>query len=132
MTAYETDHAAAFTPILERHRDWLEGEPHHSVFECEPGWAGLMFDLFDAVAPVVRADEGRVEIRQIKEKYGVLSVIWRAFVSPEADAEIEALIDIAELRSAIECEVCGQPARLRGKGWVQTLCDHHAKERGRE
>lgn len=127
---YQRDHAAAFEPILVRHRDWLEGNPGHTVFECEIGWAGLLGDLFDAVAGHVRDDNGTVRIGQIKEKYGTLRVYWTAFVASDVDDRIEKLIDVAEMRSAIECEICGNPARLRGNRWVQTLCDLHAKAKG--
>lgn len=64
-------------------------------------------------------------IEQVKEKFGSL----RFYVDRE-DSEISAMISLAEEMSSRICEVCGSPGTLRPGGWVKTLCDKHAEERG--
>ena len=64
-------------------------------------------------------------VQQVKEKFGAL----RFYVDRE-DSEISAMIDLAEEISSRTCEVCGSPGTLRSGGWVKTLCDKHAEERG--
>ena len=64
-------------------------------------------------------------VQQVKEKFGAL----RFYVDRE-DSEISAMISLAEEMSSRTCEVCGSPGTLRPGGWVKTLCDKHAEERG--
>lgn len=99
-------------------------------FECGDGW----FDLLDvlcaqlaALPPVSDDDEGGLSLRamQVKEKYGTL----RFHVGPATD-EALALIDFAEALSARICETCGNKGRMRGTGWLKTLCDPCAENEG--
>jgi proline racemase len=39
---------------------------------------------------------------------------------------------MAEAMSAVTCEVCGNPGKLVGGGWVRTLCETHAEEQNYE
>ena len=51
-------------------------------------------------------------------------------MSPEADAKVEEIIDLAEARSACACEVCGEEGRLHQSGyWMMTRCALHAEGR---
>jgi hypothetical protein len=52
----------------------------------------------------------------------------RFYMTAETD-EMEKLIDEAESASAITCEYCGQPGKLRNTGWLFTLCDKCDEER---
>lgn len=61
---------------------------------------------------------------QVKEKFGTLS-----FYMTTGTDEIYDLIAEAEKKSAVTCEVCGEPGELRRGGWLKTLCDKHAEER---
>ncbi|WFU42842.1 hypothetical protein QA640_10500 [Bradyrhizobium sp. CB82] len=54
---------------------------------------------------------------------------WHGALSPDADAKVEEAIDLAEARSACSCEVCGEPGRLYGPGWLTTRCTAHAEGR---
>jgi hypothetical protein len=47
-------------------------------------------------------------------------------VSSEADALVEEAINLAEARSAVTCEICGESDRLYGPGWLTTRCAQHA------
>jgi len=59
---------------------------------------------------------------QVKEKWGGL----RFYVS-NSDDYINGAITLAESLSLRTCEQCGAPGKLRGRGWVRTLCDEHVK-----
>jgi len=60
---------------------------------------------------------------QVKEKYGTLR-----FYYDGGDRFIDGLEFMAESMSAVTCEVCGNPGKLVGGGWVRTLCKTHAEE----
>lgn len=61
---------------------------------------------------------------QVKEKYGTL----RFYMSCETD-EIIDLISDAEALSSQTCESCGEPAKMRGKFWLEVKCDKCYEER---
>jgi len=48
-----------------------------------------------------------------KEKYATLRFYWEGALSPEANAKVEEIIDLAEARSACTCEVCGEGINFR-------------------
>ena len=64
---------------------------------------------------------------QIKEKFGELRFYYYG-----GDDYCSGVESMAESMSAVTCEVCGSSGKLRGGGWVRTLCDEHAKEAGYE
>ena len=61
-------------------------------------------------------------LHQVKEKFGGLR-----FYTGDVNKEQNDLIKQAEKDSWITCEVCGEPGKLRGGGWLRTLCDKHAE-----
>lgn len=67
----------------------------------------------------------QVVVDQVKEKFGTLRFYYTG-----GDDEISGMVRMAESMSAVTCEECGNPGRQRGGGWVTTLCDKHAEERG--
>jgi hypothetical protein len=104
-------------------------DPRYSLmyfgFEVGEGWADLLRELFTEFRAI-----GGIELAQVKEKYGTLRVYyhWRQghTVTGEMDDAAETALERAERRSAITCEVCGEPGVLRGAGWLMTRCDAHA------
>jgi hypothetical protein len=66
----------------------------------------------------------QVIVTQVKEKLGGLR-----FYYDGGDDVIHGMVQIAESMSEITCEECGAPGEARGGGWIQTLCDTHAKAR---
>jgi len=100
-------------------------------FDCGDGW----YNIIDTACAQIenRAYNNRlnnvkfhpVVATQVKEKYGTL----RFYISG-GDDYIDGIIAMAEAISANTCETCGSPGKLRGGGWLRTLCDHHAKEMG--
>ena len=87
------------------------------------GWFGIIDELATEIERFC-ADTGTPlpTVRQVKEKLGTL----RIYVSGAND-DVRALIERAVERSAVTCEACGAPGRLRRRpGWMRTLCDEHA------
>jgi hypothetical protein len=39
---------------------------------------------------------------------------------------------MAESMSSVTCEDCGIPGKVRGGGWIRTLCDTCAESRGKK
>jgi hypothetical protein len=64
----------------------------------------------------------QVEATQVKEKYGTLR-----FYTTGVSGYVDGLISMAESMSAVTCEECGNPGKLRGGYWVYTACDEHTK-----
>jgi hypothetical protein len=69
----------------------------------------------------------QVVATQIKEKFGTLRFYYWG-----GDDYCRGVESMAESMSAVTCEVCGSPGKLRNGGWIQTLCDEHANEAGYE
>ena len=62
---------------------------------------------------------------QVKEKFGTLRFYYNG-----GDDFINGLERMAESMSAVICEECGNPGKSRSGGWIRTLCDKHATEKG--
>lgn len=59
---------------------------------------------------------------QVKEKFGTL-----CFYADNTTDLMNLVIFQAERESKSACEMCEAGGKLRGEGWVRTLCDAHAK-----
>ncbi len=102
-------------------------------FECGDGW----YHIIDAACAQIenRAYNNRLNgvkfapviATQVKEKYGTLRFYYTG-----GDEYLDGVVSMAETISAKTCETCGAPGELREGGWLKTLCDEHAKERGYE
>jgi len=56
---------------------------------------------------------------------------YRKEVPGELYGRIRQLVDAATAQCDGRCAVCGEPGSRRSiRGWLQTLCDQHAKEQG--
>jgi hypothetical protein len=79
---------------------------------------------------------------QIKEKYGTFRLYFHLdFPKPEnhdifdeaelkneitrISAQIDGYETFAEYMSGETCEVCGNPGKCGGRGWIHTLCKEH-------
>jgi len=82
-------------------------------FECDDGWYNLLDECCDKLS---RLQPPHVAV-QVKEKYGTLRFYLQGY-SDEADI----ILREAEDKSAVTCEVCGNPGKLYGRGWLKTLC----------
>lgn len=94
------------------------------------GWYNLIYTLTNCIdrrLEHLNKDGGnrKVIIAQIKEKFGGL----RYYADGDVDEQMDGMIDFAESLSYTICEECGAPGKLRGGGWMRTLCDKHEEER---
>jgi hypothetical protein len=94
-----------------------------AVYECGEGWRELVTKL-DGMLSFVSPD---YEPLQIKEKFGTLRFYAKYVPAPEAPMvayEIfYSLIEAAEAKSALVCEVCGRWGKTRtDRPWKKTLC----------
>jgi len=67
----------------------------------------------------------QVVVDQVKEKFGTLRFYYHG-----GDEMIDGMVRMAESMSGLTCEECGKPGRTNNNGWLRTLCEEHAKERG--
>lgn len=96
--------------------------------ECDSGWYDLLNDAFAKIEVEIEKiikeepnipEEALPKATQVKEKFGTL----RLYVNTFNDA-IAAIIREAEAKSAITCELCGQPGELcTTGGWLKTMCN---------
>ena len=106
-------------------------------FECGNGWYHIINQLcaniqhhidwrnrknkLDSNQPIVP----QVTVDQVKEKFGTLRFYYTG-----GDDYIDGLVSMAESMSGVTCEECGNPGSTVGRGWLTTLCEKHAEERG--
>jgi hypothetical protein len=57
----------------------------------------------------------------VKEKFGSLG-----FYMNRETEEMSRVVHEAEAQSTTIFEACGRRGKLRGRGWVKTLCEEHA------
>jgi len=104
-------------------------------FECGDGWFNIIDQLCSNIQHHIdwkqeqkekyERGEGcsQVIAMQVKEKFGTLR-----FYTSGGDDTIYGMIRMAESMSAVTCETCGSPGQIRGRGWMYTACDAHAKD----
>ena len=90
-------------------------------FEVSQGWNQLIKDL---ISDLIKMGWNR-EVIQVKEKFGTL----RFYYSGGNDY-IDGMVTMAETMSSVTCEECGNPGSTLGCGWLTTLCEKHAEEKG--
>jgi hypothetical protein len=122
-----------YAALIERHRDWIaqRGDASFDMWgiECGPGWVDLLGKLFDDIAAVLRPLKAQVNIRQIKQKFGMLRFLhdFVGELPPQPRERIRDAIELAEFRSGATCETCGARGRMRGVIYLHVACDDHAK-----
>ena len=86
------------------------------------GWLPIVTELHEKL---VKADPDYT-IGQIKEKFGSL----RFYAHGNFTEEEDKLISDAERKSAVTCEVCGEPGEIKASNgcWLRCLCEYHHKE----
>ena len=106
-------------------------------FECGNGWYHIIRVLCSNIQHHIdwrnRKNElnpnqpivPQVTVDQVKEKFGTLRFYYTG-----GDDYIDGLVSMAESMSGITCEQCGNPGSTLGRGWLTTLCEKHAEERG--
>jgi hypothetical protein len=100
-------------------------------FDCGDGWYNIINQLCANIQHHIdwknRKEEivPQVTVDQVKEKFGSLR-----FYFTGGDDYIRGMATMAESMSGVTCEECGNPGSTLGRGWLTTLCEKHAEERG--
>ena len=94
------------------------GTPYYGSIDVGDGWSGII----DKLCLQLSETPEPIKATQIKEKFGTL----RFYTDVSTDQQ-DKFITSAENESAIVCEVCGRPGKIRssGRSWIKTLCDEH-------
>jgi len=114
-------------PILFSNKD--RREPINVFgFECGDGWFNLLYEACTKIEAIIskknQREQANYGVAQIKEKFGTL----RFYMNGGLDEEIHQIIGVAEDKSEVTCERCGEPGTLRGKRWMVTQCDNCEEE----
>lgn len=85
------------------------------------GWFGLIEETLEQIdATLLPEDVEAFRITDVKEKYGTL----RIYTDNAPDA-VEVIIEVAERRSALTCDRCGEYGRVGGRRWLACRCGRH-------
>ncbi len=119
----------AFTKQMEARFPKMFAEPYGG-FACGEGWWPILEALCGQIQHHIdwknKQSEvvAQVTVNQIKEKFGGLRFYYSG-----GDDVIDGMVRMAESWAAHSCEECGALGKIRGGGWIRTLCDTHEAER---
>ena len=86
--------------------------------EIGNGWYEVFSEMCEKLS------EYDVELAQVKEKFGTLTVYIDNMEDDIARAKMAYdIVDEAESKSAKICEDCGDPGTMRTNGWRTVICD---------
>jgi hypothetical protein len=125
MTVAHAKHLIETYPTLYKHADSPgvgSSEPFaREGFSCGDGW----FDIIDRLSAKLSADPN-LAVAQLKEKMGTLRVYFCESESPgpRFEAMGKAALDAAIKKSAVTCELCGAPGKLKEtrRHWLFVRC----------
>jgi hypothetical protein len=88
------------------------------------GWHKLFSELNERIAQYLSTHKNPPDFywSQVKEKYGTARWYYNG-----GDDIISDLVDFYEGATVHTCETCGEGGKLRGKGWLYTSCNEHAR-----
>lgn len=97
----------------------------HGGYTLEQGLASVGKGWHELVRAAFQAcEDAKVEVSQVKEKFGGLRVYTGG-----APGHIHDLMNDLEMKSLKTCEECGKRGKPRAGGWIRTLCEEHADGR---
>ncbi len=99
----------------------------YAGFSIQKGW----FLAFEELLQKINLSGQKVNFEQIKEKFGDLRIYFsiEPFSKENYDL-IQKMVTEAEIKCATACEECGKPGDKYTNGWIKTLCESCAKEKG--
>lgn len=103
-----------------KQREWTI-KWNNQVNDPENDWTAKFVERKERPVPELVE---QVIASQIKEKFGTLRFYYHG-----GDDYIRGLEAMADSMSAVTCEECGKPGKIRSGGWVKTLCEEHAHEK---
>lgn len=95
---------------------------------CGIGWKSLIDPILEYIQSYNEKccnDEDKIEVLQIKEKFGGLRIY-----TDKTTEELEEMMNKAELESFKTCEICGTKENVGQimTGWIKTCCRKCAEE----
>jgi hypothetical protein len=99
-----------------------------AAIECFKGWAAILTRMLEqlevTIAQQPAGSREGLEVKGIREKFGVLSV----YLSKAPTPEVQAILDEAHAAAMVTCEVCGAPGRMADRhGWMSVKCEAHER-----
>src|SRR5258708_4591515 len=95
--------------------------------DCGDGWRDLLKSACAKIDAAITQRE-RFRVIEIKKRFATLRFYWRGNLSTEAEVKIVEAIALAEARSSVTCEQCGEEGRpYRAAAVLITRCTVHAK-----
>jgi hypothetical protein len=101
------------------------------------GWDMMVHRMAEEIRAVIQPGT-KLVVHQMKEKFGGLRFYYslEREVDPADDEElpdteaylVDQIVQKYEELSDTVCIICGMPGALRGKAWIEVLCDAHHKE----
>lgn len=129
---YEKARQKAYAPLLDRVPEERTDQVFIFTLSCGLGWKKIVFDLVKALDRIWEGYQGRKGkdnwgILQVKEKFGGLRFYVGYLEDENDDANARRDRSFDAIRAAEEsawktCERCGKPGKLRGKGYIATVC----------
>lgn len=92
-------------------------------FQDLPEWVKMSIDNGNFNADNIAGPCLQLVASQIKEKFGSLNFYYNG-----GDDFCKGVIETTKSLSLSTCEICGYPGKMYSNGYVQTLCEKHAKE----
>jgi hypothetical protein len=88
-------------------------------FDFDDGWNNILDITLSLIVWDVKYNNmPKVELNQIKEKYGKLMIYFIG-----GNERTNGIIDMATIMSSHICEICGSTKDIgQTKGWIKTVC----------
>lgn len=87
------------------------------------GWLLIVEELNQKLAEI----DPDYEIHQIKEKFGGLRYYVKLSDHAKDRDKFYELINEAEAKSAVTCEICSEPGTITGPRWLKCRCEDHRR-----
>jgi len=110
--------------IQKKHGDMF-AEGWNPWFDVADGWLPIIDSAFDLIKwDIEHNGMPKVEIHQIKEKFGALEIYYQG-----GDEKTHGIIAMARNISLHTCERCGANQEVgKTTGWIKILCKTCAEE----
>ena len=92
--------------------------------EVPQGWLKITESMLREIYDATKGND-EIEIEQIKEKYGELTVYYWSEHGFNGNEKVNSIIENYERISRYTCCVCGKPATNVSLGWICPWCMEH-------
>lgn len=97
----------------------------------DKGWRPIVQEALERIGNLWEANGLALEdlaVLEVKEKFGTLRMYVSYFdaadsVDDDIAESLEVIVDWAESKSSVICEVCGEYGQRRATGYIRCLCE---------